>query len=46
MGPDFSCRPDHARRLMGWLEEGAAIDFAYDELQQMRKLRAARPGLR
>jgi len=43
LGPAFSCRAaggDH--RLSGFLEQGAAIDFAYDELQRMRRARARR----
>ncbi|WP_024576151.1 MULTISPECIES: hypothetical protein [unclassified Afipia] len=40
LGPEFSCRADNSNpRLLGFLEQGAAIDFAYDELQRMRLLR-------
>jgi hypothetical protein len=40
LGPEFSCRVDNRNpRLLGFLEHGAAIDFAYDELQRMRRAR-------
>ncbi|WP_205717111.1 hypothetical protein [Afipia massiliensis] len=35
-GPAFSCRAVFSGRLLGWLEQGAAIDFAYAELQRRR----------
>lgn len=36
-----SCRVGNRNpRLLGFLEQGAAIDFAYDELQRMRRARA------
>lgn len=41
LGPEFSCRVGNRNpRLLGFLEQGAAIDFAYDELQRMRRARA------
>ena len=36
-GPEFSCRADCGPRLLGFLEQGMAIDFAYDELQRARR---------
>jgi len=40
LGPAFFCRVDNRNpRLLGFLEHGAAIDFAYDELQRMRRAR-------
>ena len=40
LGPEFSCRVGNRNpRLLGFLEQGAAIDFAYDELQRMRRSR-------
>lgn len=40
LGPDYSCRPVHAGRLLGWLEQGYAVDCAYAELEQARRSRA------
>ena len=37
MGPAFSCRVTGHRRLLGFLEEGAAIDYAVAELQRARR---------
>ena len=38
VGPDFSCRATgRYRRLLGFLEQGFAVDYAYDELQRMRR---------
>ncbi|MES2750347.1 MAG: hypothetical protein V4661_03140 [Pseudomonadota bacterium] len=37
VGPAFSCRAFHGGRLIGWLEQGVAIDFAYAELQRARR---------
>lgn len=39
VGQAFSCRLTDNPRLLGFLEQGAAIDFAYAELQRMRKRR-------
>lgn len=36
MGPEFSCRVTDNPRLLGFLEEGAAIDYAVAELQRAR----------
>lgn len=43
-GPEFSCRAVHGGRLMSWLEQGVAIDFAYAELQRMRRESRKRAG--
>ena len=40
MGPEFSCRVTGHRRLIGFLEEGAAIDYAVAELQHARQRRS------
>jgi hypothetical protein len=37
VGLEFFCRVTDNPRLLGFLEQGAAIDFAYDELQRMRR---------
>ncbi|HEX7789176.1 MAG TPA: hypothetical protein VF467_01460, partial [Afipia sp.] len=34
IGRELSCRASDNPRLLGFLGEGAAIDFAYDELQR------------
>ncbi|MDO8981678.1 MAG: hypothetical protein Q7V17_20870 [Afipia sp.] len=39
MGPAFSCRVTDNPRLLGFLEEGAAIDYAVAELQRARQRR-------
>jgi hypothetical protein len=37
--PAFSCRATgRHQRLLGFLERGLAIDFAFDELQRMRRV--------
>ncbi len=43
-GPAFSCRTAFRHRLLGWLEQGAAIDFAYAELLRRRKRRTQKPS--
>ena len=41
-GPEFTCRATDNPRLLGFLGHGAAIDFAYDELQRMRRAKTRR----